>query len=423
MRDSQRGVVVDAARPVIEKLEDRRMLSASLSNSGLLKVVGTAGDDTITINLNTAKTKITVNDGTATKSFTRTAVKTISVLSGDGADTITVGSGIKQQITIKSGEGNDTVNGGSGREIVFAGGGDDSINGGGGSDQVFGGDGNDTIDGGSSADYLYGDLDDDVITGGSGNDVLAGDSEDTLVFSGQPPFDIIGNDNLNGGDGNDWLLGGTRVAFGGSTPFFTDNGQDTFTGGPGNDIIDKGGNDDTVTDEDADGFDDFIPVEDQARVQEGGPGDVHTHVIIKVKVRKGSSYKNVLVMPDIGFFGPNGAGDLSNLHTHDASGLIHYEAAAGSPSYSLLEFFRVWGISMDKNHVGRFIPPPGKKVTMVVTRGGKSSLVSGKYVTTGGTTFTSTKFGGFVPVGDNRTGAGGSGNEFMTGDVVEIRVG
>ena len=397
------------------------MLSTSLSNSGVLKVIGTAGGDTITITLNAAKTKITVNDGTATKSFARTAVKTISVLSGDGADTITVGSGIKQQITIKSGEGNDTVNGGSGREIIFAGGGADQVFGGGGSDQIQGGDGNDHIDGGSSADYLYGDAGDDVITGGPGNDVLGGDSEDTLVFSGQPPFNIIGNDNLNGGDGNDWLLGGTRVAFNGSTPFFTDNGHDTFTGGPGNDTIDKGGSDDTVTDEDAGGFDDFIPVEDQPRVQEGGPGDVHTHVLLRVKVRKGSSYKNVLVMPDIGFFGSSGAADLSNLHTHDATGRIHYEAAAGSPSYNMTEFFRVWGISMDKNHIGRFIPAPGKKVTMVVTRGASTTFVNGKATTRGGSTFQTTKFGGFVPVGSATTGDDPA--HPMTGDIVEIRVG
>jgi hypothetical protein len=125
------------------------------------------------------------------------------------------------------------------------------------------------------------------------------------------------------------------------------------------------------------------------------------------------------VQPNLGFFSTF----LGALHTHDTSGLIHFEAPLGSPNYHLMDFFLNAGISMDKNHVGRFIPPPGKKVTMVVTRGGKTSLSKGKYVTKGGTVFTTTKFGGFVPIGDARTGAGNPGNEFMTGDVVEIRVG
>src|SRR5205823_8915763 len=318
MRESHRGICVDAVGPVVEALENRQMLSASLLR-GVLKIGGTAGDDVI--NVSASRTQIIVNDGVKTSKFTKTLVKTISILTGDGADHITVNSGIKAQITIKSGEGNDTVTGGSGREVIFGAGGADVLSGGGGSDQIQGGDGNDSIDGGSGNDYLYGDAGDDNLTGGAGNDVLGGDSEDTLVFTGQPPSTVIGNDNLNGGDGNDWLLGGTRVYFDTSGGHFSDNGQDTFTGGLGNDIIDKGGTDDTITDKESG---DFVPVDDQPRVQEGQPGDVHTHVLLKIRVRQGSKYKNVVVQPDIGFFGTNGPADLSNLHTHDTTGLIHY---------------------------------------------------------------------------------------------------
>src|SRR2546421_528056 len=261
MRESHRGVCVDAVGPVVEALENRQMLSASLLR-GVLKIGGTAGDDVITVGINPAnKAQIIVNDGVKTSKFNKTLVKTISILTGDGAD--------------------------------------------------------------------------DNLTGGAGNDVLGGDSEDTLVFTGQPPSTVIGNDNLNGGDGNDWLLGGTRVYFDTSGGHFSDNGRDTFTGGLGNDIIDKGGTDDTITDKESG---DFVPVDDQPRVQEGQPGDVHTHVLLKIRVRQGSKYKNVVVQPDIGFFGTNGPADLSNLHTHDTSGLIHYEAAAGSPAYKMLEF-------------------------------------------------------------------------------------
>ncbi|HEV8606374.1 MAG TPA: calcium-binding protein [Tepidisphaeraceae bacterium] len=396
MRQSQRGIRADAISPVIETLEDRRMLSASLVH-GILKITGTTAADAITVGLDPAnKAKILVKMGAKNSRFTKTAVKTISILSGDGADTITISSGIKQQITIKSGEGDDTVHGAGGREVVFAGGGADQVFGGNGSDQVFGGEGDDQIDGGAGNDYLYGDGGNDTVSGGVGNDVLAGDSEDTLVFSGQPPFDIIGNDSLNGGDGNDWLLGGARVE---TDPvshnlFLTGNGQDTFTGGAGADIIDKGGSDDTITDL---AGEDYVPVDEAPSAHEGGQGDVHTHVILKIRVRSGSRYKNVVVQPNIGRFG---SVDFRFLHTHDTSGRIHFEAGPPNTSYRLIDFFRLWGISLDSQHVGRFIPPAGKKVTMWVTRNGATTQ--------------STKFGSFVP-----KGGGGTAD----GDVIEIRVG
>src|SRR5438477_7097056 len=210
MRESHRGVCVDAVGPVVEALENRQMLSASLLR-GALKIGGTAGDDVITVGINPSnKAQIIVNDGVKTSKFSKSLVKSISIVTGDGADKITVGSGIKAQITIKSGEGNDTVSGGAGREIIFGAGGADVLSGGGGSDQIQAGDGNDTVDGGSGNDFLYGDGGDDVITGGAGNDVLAGDLEDTLVSSGAPPM-IAGNDRLDGGDGNDWLLSERRI--------------------------------------------------------------------------------------------------------------------------------------------------------------------------------------------------------------------
>jgi len=392
------------------------MLSATLATNGVLKVIGTAGDDAITVTADSS-TRLSVNDGTASKRFILGKVKSILIQSGDGADTINIGNGIKQQITIRAGEGDDEIHGGSGREVIDGQGGADKIFGGGGSDQVFGRDGNDTIDGGSGNDYLYGDAGDDVITGGGGNDVLAGDFEDTLVFSGTAPM-TTGNDNLDGGDGNDWLLGERRLVGPPSPapqqPIFdvAGDGQDTFTGGAGNDIIDVGGDGDTITDEQAG---DFVPLNEALHF--GGDNAKHTHVILKIKVKSGSKYKNAIVQPNLGFFSTF----LGALHTHDTSGLIHFEAPLGAPNYHLIDFFLNAGISMDKSHVGRFIPPPGKKVTMVVTRGASSTFVNGKWVTRGGTTFPSTKFGGFVPIGDAATGQVGSPPTH--GDIVEIRVG
>jgi len=420
MRDSHRGVSTDAISPVVEALESRQLLSASLLR-GVLRVNGTAGDDVITVGLDPANVaRILVNDGVTNTRFTKTAVTSVLIITGDGADKVTIGSGLKQQIAIKSGEGNDTVQGGSGREIIFAAGGDDVISGGGGSDQIFGGDGNDQIDGGSGNDYLYGDGGDDVIMGSAGDDVLAGDSEDTLVFSGSAPR-VEGNDSLDGGDGNDWLLGERRFLEVTGTPpnqqvIFAGDGRDTFTGGAGDDVIDinKDG-DDTIIDEQAG---DFVPAKEAQQAEEHQPGDVHKHVILKIKVRKGSGYKNVIVPANTGLLQP---GFFALLHTHDTTGEIHFEAGPPNTTFHLVDFFRIWGISMDKSHVGRFIPPPGKKVTMWFTRGASSILTNGKWVTRGGTTFPSTKFGGFVPVGDENTGT--DGVHPTRGDIIEIRVG
>lgn len=434
MRDSHRGVVAASIRPVVETLEDRRLLSVSLLH-GALKVTGGAGDDTIILSADTKR--ITVGINGVNKRFTKTQVKTISILSGDGADTITINSGIKQQITIKAGEGNDTVNGGTGREIIFGQGDDDSLLGNGGSDQIQGGNGNDTIDGGSSSDYLYGDAGDDNISGGTGNDVLAGDLEDTLVSKGAPPM-VAGNDNLNGGDGNDWLLSERRIT--GTDPdthkwVFASNGTDTFTGGSGADIIDIGAthmegdnpvNDDTIIDR---ASEDYVPMFDAPSFSENGTTDVHNHAVLQLKVKVGSAYRNLLIQPNLGFFSLGFPSDtlpgfLSGLHTHDTTGEIHHEAPTGSSqTYELITFFENMGISMDKNHLGRLLPPPGKKMSMVVTRNARSTFSAGKWTTRGGTTFNTTAFGSFIVKGSGATGTSGQPGDILTGDIIQIRVG
>ena len=395
MRETQRGVCADAISPLVEALESRQLLSASVFHA-ILKIGGTAGDDTITLSAD--RTRIIVNDGVKTSRFAKSIVKSISIVTGDGADNITVHSGIKQQITIKSGEGNDTVQGGSGREIIFGAGGDDSLSGGGGSDYLSGGTGNDHLDGGSGNDYIYGDEGDDVLLGGAGNDVMAGDLENTLVFSGTAPMSQ-GNDSLDGGDGNDWLIGERRVLSLPPNYVLAGDGQDTFTGGAGNDILDVGGDGDTITDKTSD---DFVPSTDATHAMD--PGPVHTHVLLKIQLKKGSRYRNVLLPDNIGYMPTF----LAFLHTHVAepgmpAGTIHFESP-GPTAFKLIDFFKMWGTSLDSGAIGRFLAPAGKKVTMTVTRGSN--------------TFSSTKLGNFVPVGSASTNVAAAG-----GDVITLRVG
>jgi hypothetical protein len=70
---------------------------------------------------------------------------------------------------------------------------------------------------------------------------------------------------------------------------------------------------------------------------------LHTHQHLDVFVNG----KRVLVPAGIGI----GKGLISPLHTHDASGVIHVESTTVR-SYSLAEFFAVWGVRLTKTCLG-----------------------------------------------------------------------
>jgi Ca2+-binding RTX toxin-like protein len=110
--------------------------------------------------------------------------------------------------TLSGTDGANTIFGNGGNDLLRAGVGDAAGNG----DQLDGGAGNDTLVGGVAADHLG---------GGSGNDLLQGGA---------------GADRLDGGDGNDLLQGGDgddTLVFNGTA----DLGNDTLQGGDGNDLF------------------------------------------------------------------------------------------------------------------------------------------------------------------------------------------
>ena len=151
----------------------------------------------------------------------------------DGEDTI---NGDSENDFIYAGDGNDTVRGGLGIDVIFGHAGDDTIYGGADGDVIIGGTGNDTIYGGDGisvavvvvdplhADVLIaldpepavavGPLDDtinggsgdDIIYGGGGWDVLAGDSGHDILLPGTGGADILGREDLNGGQGDDLYI-------------------------------------------------------------------------------------------------------------------------------------------------------------------------------------------------------------------------
>ena len=104
-----------------------------------------------------------------------------------------------------------------------------------------------TLEGGSGNDVLIGGSRNNVLNGRAGNDVLTGgDTADTL--SGGAGNDILvgngGSDLLNGQAGNDTLRGGN-----GDDRMFGDEGRDILYGGNGNDLMNGGEGSDVLTGE------------------------------------------------------------------------------------------------------------------------------------------------------------------------------
>jgi len=153
----------------IEVLEGRRMLSASLSSTGIVTVTGTAAADEIAITRDlthhqlVVKQELRAGGGESTTRFALAKVKSIVVNAGAGNDEVTLGSAVPFAATINGGDGNDQLTGGAGNDI---------INGGNGNDELFGGAGNDILNGNAGNDHITGGAGADKLNGGDGNDQL-----------------------------------------------------------------------------------------------------------------------------------------------------------------------------------------------------------------------------------------------------------
>src|SRR6266568_2920574 len=197
----------NAAGPIVETLEQRRLLSVSL-HGGMLAIKGTKRADDIQIEVAHSSVMVTMNG--SSKSFNLSDIRKIRALGGKGNDNIhfnSAGGTLSVPMTLMGGVGNDTLVGGSGDDVLKGGAGDDSIQGNAGDDSCDGGAGNDSLEGSSG---------DDDLEGGAGNDDCDG---------GQ------GHDSINGGKGSDH--------------FHSDDAE--------NEIEDKQGNDDDQHDDDVTG--------------------------------------------------------------------------------------------------------------------------------------------------------------------------
>jgi Ca2+-binding RTX toxin-like protein len=168
---------------MIEGLEDRRLMSVSLSG-GVLTVTGTAAADQIEVKRTApgaSTIKVEVKTGTAKteRVFSLSAISRIVVRGLGGNDIIGISGGngaIFKPTDLAGGAGADRIQGGAGRDLIHGDGGNDIIEGNAGDDSLFGDAGNDVLSGGAGADRLSGGDGDDDLQGGAGVDVIFGNA-------------------------------------------------------------------------------------------------------------------------------------------------------------------------------------------------------------------------------------------------------
>lgn len=143
----------------------------------------------------------------------------LALLDGTEGDDILSGTERAETLSGRAGndlingyQGDDTLNGAAGEDHLFGAQGDDSLRGGTAADVLHGQDGTDWLAGNAGADTLFGGMGDDSLSGGTGSDSLQGGQGDDSLHGGR------GADALHGGYGNDSLQGdaGEDTLFGGS---------------------------------------------------------------------------------------------------------------------------------------------------------------------------------------------------------------
>ena len=172
----------------MEELERRRLLSVSFA-AGIVRVIGTAGNDAITVDADGGVARLVVQDNASVRRFNTADVQMVLIDGRDGDDTISLTPAVTLPSQVYGEGGNDRLNGGAGRDALF---------GGDGGDRFYGGGGNDTLSGGNGRDVLKGQGGRDRMLGDDGNDNLVGSA---------------GKDTLIGGNGNDYLEGMRAMMF------------------------------------------------------------------------------------------------------------------------------------------------------------------------------------------------------------------
>jgi Ca2+-binding RTX toxin-like protein len=247
-----RGRARARARVGVESLETRQVLSGVTLVNGLVAINATDGGDTVHItadvqqptNLFDDLVRVEWHHGNMTEHFAfySLAVKSIAFSGGLGGDHVTNDTDLDSWMA--GGGGQDILTGGGGRDQLYGGVGDDILIGRGGDDRLVGHEGSDQLFGDEGDDFLYG-----------------YDTYENMFFKGQPLSDQFSKDTLDGGSGDDSMLGawlGTSVINGGDdddtivgglfgTNFLSgDAGSDHIYGGAGLNFINGGTGSDYV---------------------------------------------------------------------------------------------------------------------------------------------------------------------------------
>ena len=208
-------------------------------------------------------------------------------LYGDAGDDELFGG--RDKDTLQGGAGEDKLNGGTGTDLLIGQAGDDQLNGDEDNDILIGGEGADVLHGGKGNDLLFdeGGKDTNTFWGEEGNDWLeAKAGTGAFILSGGLDNDVLigskaGNNSLNGGKGNDYIVGGDDYdiingdgALPGIEASYADGadlieaggGADDITGGGGSDLL-RGGSGSDIYRFDTTGFGTDI-IEDVAGANE-----------------------------------------------------------------------------------------------------------------------------------------------------------
>ena len=86
--------------------------------------------------------------------------------------------------------------------------------------------------------------------------------------------------------------------------------------------------------------------------------NLHVHPWLRITINPGTGNISVPIPNAIGILDPqigngvaSGGSCLEPLHTHDASGIIHVEAASTSTQYTLDNFFQIWEVTYNTVNV------------------------------------------------------------------------
>jgi Ca2+-binding RTX toxin-like protein len=222
-----------------------------------------------------------------------------------------------------------------------------------------------------------------------GPDTLGGEGVHRFRFKGRcGPGLLTGNDSLVGGAGDDWITGGDESA----TLHDQNNGADTLTGGPGNDVLDTrswstGSTNpaDLITDREAG---DVVPMEDYTRPAtpaEVSLGEdayaVHRHAVLYLSINDNGTQRDVAIPGGAGDFvdpNVNNTGPRFHIHADRPSVLHMHDLDAGT--FTLGEFFRNWGVTIGANHIGRYVAGNGHTFGVVVRHAdGQSEALTDPY--------------------------------------------